>query len=128
MLKLWQIGTVILLLTITSYLVVKFKYSTYVIQNSTLGEDHTPPGPAQYDFYPEKETSNSSTKLLGHAQANSKLIIINNSNTYEQIVTENTIFNFTLPLEFGDNNISLKVIDRAGNINDEAPKISIKRF
>lgn len=104
---------------------IKLNLSTLVIQPSPFGADITPPGPAQYTDVPPKEIADQSVVLKGNAEANSRLTaLVNEKAVAKTSVNEASIFNIIVPLDIGENNITLLVIDKSGNISE--PSINHK--
>lgn len=85
-------------------------------QVSILGEDKTPPTPAQFSVNFPAQTKEHKINIIGQTEARSMLrIYVNDSMVKEVYVNETTRFDIEVPLLTGDNFIWTKVVDASGN-------------
>jgi hypothetical protein len=106
------------------------KSSTPVDKN-----DNTPPGPPRIDNLPEAVNKNDLT-ISGYAEAGATIILTLNDNTDEVVANVDGKFSFSTTINKGENILSAKAKDQAGNesvsskvytvvFDDEVPKIEV---
>lgn len=87
-------------------------------------EDTTPPAPANFDIIPEY-TNRQTIEIKGFAEPGSTVKIFANSRTDEVVVNSEGYFLYDFALNKGDNTISSKVVDQAGNESQNSGEMSI---
>lgn len=97
--------------------------------------DTTPPAPPKIDT-PEEYTNEPAVEITGKSEEGATIIIYANGKKKEMVTDKNGEFFFDFELRKGENRLSAKAIDKAGNesqetqeyiiVNDsEAPEITI---
>lgn len=77
-------------------------------------EDTTPPAPANFDIIPEY-TNRQVLEIKGFAEPGATVKVFANSRTDEVVVNSEGYFLYDFSLNQGENTISSKVVDQAGN-------------
>ena len=86
--------------------------------------DNTPPAPPKLNILPEAINKNS-VEVSGTAEPGTTIKFSLNGNDEELLVDTNGNFILTFYLNLGENRISAKAIDAAGNESNETEKITI---
>ena len=86
--------------------------------------DTTPPAPPQIDVLPEA-TNEQSIKISGSAEPAATLRFSLNGKKREILVDSEGKFSFSFNLRLGENRISTKVVDSAGNESQETQTITV---
>ena len=76
--------------------------------------DTTPPAPPKLDNLPEY-TNEFSVEIKGTTEAGASIILFLNNDEEELVVNKDGEFNFTFKLDKGENTVSVKARDAAGN-------------
>jgi hypothetical protein len=76
--------------------------------------DTTPPAPPKLDSLPEY-TNEFSVEIKGTTEAGASVILFLNNDEEELVVNKDGEFNFTFKLDKGENTVSVKARDAAGN-------------
>jgi len=87
-------------------------------------EDTTPPAPPQIDVLPEA-TNEQSIKISGSAEPATTLRFDLNGKEREILVDSEGKFSFSFNLRLGENRISTKAVDSAGNESQETQNITV---
>ena len=77
-------------------------------------KDTTPPAPPRLESLPEY-TNEFSVEIKGTTEAGASVILFLNNDEEELVVNKDGEFNFTFKLDKGENTVSVKVSDAAGN-------------
>ena len=80
--------------------------------------DTTPPAPPKLDNLPEY-TNEFSVEIKGTTEAGASVILFLNDDEEELVVNKDGEFNFTFKLDKGENTVSVKASDAAGNESQE---------
>ncbi len=80
--------------------------------------DTTPPAPPKLDNLPEY-TNEFSVEIKGTTEAGASIILFLNNDEEELVVNKDGEFNFTFKLDKGENTVSVKARDAAGNESQE---------
>jgi hypothetical protein len=80
--------------------------------------DTTPPAPPKLDNLPEY-TNEFSVEIKGTTEAGASIILFLNDDEEELVVNKDGEFNFTFKLDKGENTVSVKARDAAGNESQE---------
>lgn len=80
--------------------------------------DTTPPAPPRLESLPEY-TNEFSVEIKGTTEAGASVILFLNDDEEELVVNKDGEFNFTFKLDKGENTVSVKASDAAGNESQE---------
>jgi len=80
--------------------------------------DTTPPAPPRLESLPEY-TNEFSVEVKGTTEAGASIILFLNDDEEELVVNKDGEFNFTFKLDKGENTVSVKASDAAGNESQE---------
>ena len=80
--------------------------------------DTTPPAPPRLESLPEY-TNEFSVEVKGTTEAGASVILFLNNDEEELVVNKDGEFNFTFKLDKGENTVSVKARDAAGNESQE---------
>ncbi len=86
--------------------------------------DTTPPAPPRLESLPEY-TNEFSVEVKGTTEAGASVILFLNDDEEELVVNKDGEFNFTFKLDKGENTVSVKARDAAGNESQETDTYKI---
>jgi hypothetical protein len=86
--------------------------------------DTTPPAPPRLENLPEY-TNEFSVEVKGTTEAGASIILFLNNDEEELVVNKDGEFNFTFKLDKGENTVSVKARDAAGNESQETDTYKI---